>query len=168
MQLFRILWRPRDAKVCENVKVYTETAGFQGLPNKQTCKTRQDFFFSVGCLLVCCFLVVVVVVVVGVSSFTFPIAKTATSFRSRLKKLSIDWAGFRALKEILRKNQRTYYVAGGFNQSEKYARQIGSFPICRGKNKKYLKPPASYVTRTCWLLVGVKPLSIMTMWTTCW
>ena len=37
------------------------------------------------------------------------------------------------------------YLGGGWtNPFEKYARQIGSFPQVRGKNKKYLKPPARF------------------------
>ena len=39
------------------------------------------------------------------------------------------------------------YLVDGFNPSEKYARQIGSYPqVGRGENKKYLKPPHSYTT----------------------
>ena len=33
------------------------------------------------------------------------------------------------------------YLIGGFNPSEKYARQMEIFPNFRGENKKYLKPP---------------------------
>ena len=44
---------------------------------------------------------------------------------------------------ICEKNIQT--LVGGFNPFEKYARQIGSFPLSRDKNEKYLKPPP----RTC-------------------
>ena len=36
------------------------------------------------------------------------------------------------------------YLIGGFNPSEKYARQIGNLPQIGVNIKKYLKPPASY------------------------
>ena len=36
-------------------------------------------------------------------------------------------------------------LVGGFNPSEKYARQIGSFPIGRGEHQKCLKPPPRLV-----------------------
>ena len=42
------------------------------------------------------------------------------------------------------RKKRTEQV-GGFNPSEKHARQIGSFPQIRGKNKTHLKPPPSEV-----------------------
>ena len=34
-------------------------------------------------------------------------------------------------------------LVGGFNPSEKYARQIGNLPQVSGENKKYLKPSPS-------------------------
>ena len=37
------------------------------------------------------------------------------------------------------------YLVGGFNPSEKYARQIGNLPKMGGENKKYLKPSSRYV-----------------------
>ena len=36
-------------------------------------------------------------------------------------------------------------LAGSFNPSEKYDRQIGSFPRDYGENRKYLKPPARFL-----------------------
>ena len=45
-------------------------------------------------------------------------------------------------------SSKTYQIAnlvGGFNPSEKYARQIGSFSPGRGDHKKCLKPPPSYI-----------------------
>ena len=92
---------------------------------KQTnMQNTAGFFFLCWLLVVACwfavslFLVVVVVVVVGVYFFTAPSPK-----RNQLQKPMFDSAsraGFRALEIPFRKNQRTYYVAGGFNQSEKY------------------------------------------------
>ena len=35
-------------------------------------------------------------------------------------------------------------LGGGFNPSERYDRQTGSFPNGRGENKPYLKPPPSW------------------------
>ena len=37
------------------------------------------------------------------------------------------------------------YLVGGFNPSERYARQIWSFPQC--ENRKYLKPPPRFRSR---------------------
>ena len=42
----------------------------------------------------------------------------------------------------------SYNVVGGFNPSEKYVRQIGSFPQV-GVKKKYLKPPV-LSNAPCW------------------
>ena len=47
-------------------------------------------------------------------------------------------AEFQDETEKVRKKQD---LVGGFYPSEKYTRQIGSFPKSRGENKKYLKPP---------------------------
>ena len=45
---------------------------------------------------------------------------------------------------------------GFFTSSfDKNARQIGSFPQVRGKNKTDLKPPPSYITRTFEHLIGL-------------
>ena len=40
---------------------------------------------------------------------------------------------------------KNWLVGGWTNPSEKYARQIGLFPQVGMKNKKYLKPPTSWV-----------------------
>ena len=37
-----------------------------------------------------------------------------------------------------------HHLVGGFNPSEKYARQIGNLPQIGLKTKKYLKPPPSH------------------------
>ena len=39
----------------------------------------------------------------------------------------------------------TYLVGGWTNPSETYARQIGSFPLDSGENKRHLKPPPRYI-----------------------
>ena len=40
---------------------------------------------------------------------------------------------------------KTAHLVGGFNPSEKYDRQIGSFPQIGMNIKQCLKPPPSYV-----------------------
>ena len=55
-------------------------------------------------------------------------------------------------QEMTRSIMRVSWLVGGFNPSEKYARQIGSFPPSRAENKKSLKPPPRWESKTLTVL----------------